>query len=114
MARSSLGTPSSRRGTLAPSPPSLISARGRGKIGTRPNSRGKFPMSLRPFLWIAIIAGCVGPVAAQEKNWVGEAVFPKKPADTIKITVIADGKAAEFDHSGKFPNTVRDERDGKL
>src|ERR1700754_4265092 len=69
-------------------------------------------------LVVAVAVGCCAALSlqatAQEKSWVGELVLPTKRANEIKFGDRVDGKQVYFTYNGRFPITVRDERDGWL
>ena len=62
----------------------------------------------------ALLAALGAPVAAQEKNWVGELVLHTKPPAQIKFGDNVGGKQVDYAFTGIWPFVVRDEKDGWL
>jgi lipoprotein NlpI len=58
------------------------------------------------------LAASGAPAGAQEESWKGENVLPTKPAKDISFGDNTDGKQVYFPFSGRWPITVRDDRDG--
>jgi tetratricopeptide (TPR) repeat protein len=58
----------------------------------------------------ALVAG--SRIVADEKSWVGESVMNAKPPKDIEFGDRVNGKQVYFRFSGRFPLTVRDDRDG--
>lgn len=73
---------------------------------------------VKPLVWQdTVIAGLAlggGPLAAQEKSWVGESVLHTKPPNEIKFVNRVAGKEVEYAFSGIWPFDVREDREGKL
>jgi tetratricopeptide (TPR) repeat protein len=55
-----------------------------------------------------------GTAAAQDKPWVGETVLHVKPHQEIKFADRLGGSPVYYPFSGRWPFTVREEKDGRL
>ena len=70
--------------------------------------------TLSRFFAGAIVLACAVPSFAQDKSWTGETVLPIKQCQDIKLSVLADGKEADYFLYTVMPMKVRDERGGRL
>jgi tetratricopeptide (TPR) repeat protein len=62
---------------------------------------------------LALLIGALQALA-QAASWIGESVINKKPPKEIQFEDMVNGKQVGFPFSGRFPYTVRDDRDGRV